>query len=144
MKKFLTALVAYTNAAGSGPLTDTITGKFWLNAAPTGTAMPYCLITIAGGTTNHKYGSAAPSFEESVIQFTVRAAAANTALDLVENATTGLCAKMDGTVLTISSGQHFQMMRLGPPIPEPQDPSENEQGQDTFGWIVQYAVASTS
>jgi hypothetical protein len=136
MQRLLAAIK--TNFEANGTLTGAFTGGIHFMEAAPGTALPYLIVVPVTSPTTYKYGGAA--FSEPVIQFTSRAVGANTALANLET----LMGVFDEIVFSLAdSKQHFYTKRQGEPLPEPADPEQDEQGRDTFGWIITYDLATT-
>lgn len=130
MESFLAAIKARFTAAS---LPATITGSIWLNNAPAGTVAPYAIIRPVVSPTTQVYGSG-KGFTEPQVDFVVRAAGADTALAACET----LATAYRNQILTISGGQMLNVLQISDPIPEPSDPTPDESGNDSFGWIVSF------
>lgn len=137
MTNLLTAIVTYFSAAGSGPLSSSITGGIHLRRVADGTALPYCTLTPIASPTDSRYGGV--SFSQPQIQFTVWGVGANASLVLAET----LMAALDTKTFTLGSASNFYMRRLGEPIAV-DDPEENDAGNDVCGWAITYEYATTA
>jgi hypothetical protein len=137
MQKILAAIKSYWDGASS--LSSTV-GSLYLGVAAQGATAPYAVYTVITAPSTSKYGGV--SYSEPLIQFTVRgagsaSAGANAALVKAEL----VMAAMDEHAFSLSGSQHMNILRIGEPIPEPQDPTAQESGFDTFGWILQYQLS---
>lgn len=131
METFLAAIKARFIAASG--LSAAITGGLHINIAPPSTAMPYAIFTPIVSPTTQVYGAGA-GFTEPQGQFVIRAVGSDAALLLCEQ----LAAAYRNQTLTISGGKMLNNVQTSDPIPEPGDPGQDEQGRDTFGWIVSF------
>lgn len=136
MQRLLAALkTAFTDNA---TINAAVTGGLHFMEAQPGTAMPYAVMTPVASPTTSKYGGIA--FSEPTIQFTFRQIGANAALQVAET----VMGVLDDLSLTLAdSKQCFYLRRQGEPLPEPDDPDQDESGNDVYGWIVTYDFATT-
>jgi hypothetical protein len=132
----MTGLLTAINTYWDANLVNTV-GQLYQTIQKPGATMPYAVFTVIAAPATSRYGGVA--FAAPQIQFTARDVGSAAALAKCEL----IIAALDERAFSISGKQNFFTRRLHDPIPEPADPTEDEQGRDTFGWIVTYEFANT-
>lgn len=133
----LALLTAIESRFASASLPTSITGGLWLNMLPPNSVIPYAAVFVADSPTTQLYGS--NSFTEPLVDFVVRGVGANASLALAE----ALRDAFKNQILTLSSGKMVNTVLLGDPIAQGDDPVKNEQGDDTFGWVIPFRFTTT-
>lgn len=136
MKELLTGISTFVTASASGPLTSTITGGVHLHKAPSRKSVPYATVHPVSAPVTAKYGGIS-LYSEPEIQFNVWDRKAATAL-----ATIGaLMTAFDGDGFTLIGRTKFHLTRVNDPLPLPDSPAKDEDGNDIWGWFVSYRYA---
>ena len=134
----MTSLLTAIQTLFTSSLAGSITGGLYIGVVPPGTAAPYAVMNVISSPTTQTYGTVG-GFTEPEIQFTVRSSGAAAALALAES----LRDAYKNQVLSLSSGKMLNTVLTQDPIPEPQDPTQDESGNDSFGWIISFRFATT-
>lgn len=129
MKYLLDAIVDRFTAASLG---TTITGGIHHNIADDGTAMPYAVYRLVAAPNTQFYGSM--GINEPQVDFIVRGVQDDVTLLLCQS----LRDAYVNQVLTLTSGRMLNCNLVMDCTPEPEDPIEETQGRDSWGWIVSF------
>lgn len=128
MKALLDAIKTYAAAAGSGPLTTTVTGGF--HAIVTKATPPYCVMSPIAAPSTPVYGGG--DFSEPQIQLAVWDTDSANALTLAE----AVRAAFKNKILTLAAGAQFFVRAAGEPIPTPDTNQPIMSGSPMYGWAI--------
>ena len=120
--------------AGNSTLTAAWTGGLFANRAPETAAMPYLVYFVQAATTTTSYGQKAQ--DTVVIRFVgtgVGLLATGQNMELLD-------AAFANTILSLSSGQNFNVMRMTPPTPS-MLAGVDKDGNEIWNWSSAYTYS---
>jgi hypothetical protein len=125
----------YTQFTSDSTLTSAFPGGLHRDRAPEGTAMPYAVSHVAGSHVENAYGSGSRSATQ------IKFSAFGVGHDAAGNLAAALVAHFDNVLLSLSSGTHDSIVRLGEPVPALH--KHDAMGNDVWEWSVVYEYGVT-
>ena len=120
----------YTKFTTDAALTSAFPGGLHRDAAPETTAMPYVVSRVVSSKLEYAYGGACRSVTQ------VKFSAYGVGHDATGTLMNTLVSEFDDVLLTLSSGTHDTITRLGDPTPVLH--KHDAQGNDVWEWSVVY------
>ncbi|HEY2589819.1 MAG TPA: hypothetical protein VGI81_29010 [Tepidisphaeraceae bacterium] len=120
----------YTKFTSDAALTSAFPGGLHRDQAPETTAMPYVVSRVVSSKLEYAYGGACRSVTQ------VKFSAYGIGHDATGSLINTLMTEFDDVLLTLSSGTHDTVTRLGDPVPLLH--KHDAHGNDVWEWSVTY------